>query len=175
MDQEDFNPIVLIPLTRGKMAVIDAADYDLVGRYTWSAITDGTNWYASTNTPRNKGKQRSISMHRLIMGVTATSLPRVDHRDRDGLNNRRLNLRFATQSQNLANSERRRAKSGYRGVKPITKPGRIKIWQANIRVHPRSIYLGAFATAEEAARAYDARAQKEFGEFARLNFPEDVR
>lgn len=86
-----------------------------------------------------------------------------DHISRDRLDNRRSNLRWATKKQNGANMQPRPNSSGYRGV---SRRGTRKKFQAIITLH-----LGTFDTAEEAARAYDAKAREIWGEFATLNFP----
>jgi hypothetical protein len=93
----------------------------------------------------------------------------VDHWNRDGLDNRRCNLRIANYSQNAANSGPSvRNTSGYKGV---TFSRRADKWQAGIQVNGKFQFLGHWATREDAARAYDAAATKFFGEFAHLNFP----
>jgi hypothetical protein len=101
-------------------------------------------------------------MHRLIMGPG----PQVDHKDGNGLNNRRSdNLRFATDTQNRANQKvRKDSTTGFKGVRPHRDK-----FQARIRVKGREITLGSFATPEEAALAYNAAAKECFGEFARPN------
>jgi hypothetical protein len=90
----------------------------------------------------------------------------VDHTDGDGLNSRRSNLRQATRSQNAANSRPyARRRSQYKGL----RQERNGSWTA--RVQRR--HVGTFKTEEAAARAYDIEAARTFGEFARLNFPEE--
>jgi hypothetical protein len=87
-----------------------------------------------------------------------------------GLNNRKSNLRLASQSQNLHNSAPyKNNKSGYRGVHYMRPPR--KRWVCSIAVNGKSRHLGRFMTAEEAARAYDKAAVELMGEFASLNFP----
>lgn len=102
-------------------------------------------------------------MHNLIMGQLG-----VDHRDHNGLNNKRSNLRVATNGQNQAN---RRTSAQYRGI----FKDRSGKWVARIRqpVGKRE-YLGYFSDPEEAARAYDRAAVRIHGEFALLNFPQAV-
>lgn len=161
-------PIVRVPLTQGKVATIDAADADLVLRYRWYAVKQHRCWYAYTNAEDGT----SLSMHRLLMGRPPGD---VDHRDNDGLNNRRSNLRVASRrGLNIANARFEHAASGFRGVKfhPDTPDRRrSKPWQARIKVFGRDISCGYYATAEEAAAAYDRAAEEHFGEFARPNFP----
>jgi hypothetical protein len=85
----------------------------------------------------------------------------IDHKDWNGLNNQRNNLRSASHSQNLGNGRFRRGISGFRGVAAVGDR-----WRAYVA----GIHLGTFATPEEAARAYDAAAIARFGEFATTNF-----
>lgn len=99
---------------------------------------------------------------------TRTVAPRgeLDHRNRDGLDNSWTNLRLASLSQQNANRNLPVASSGYRGV---NKNRRSKGFQAAIKVHARTIYLGSFMCPHEAAKAYNAAALEHFGEFAVLN------
>lgn len=92
----------------------------------------------------------------------------VDHRNGDGLDNRRDNLRYATRARNTAN---RASVGGSSRFKGVSWSKRDKIWYANICVNYRTIYLGTYRNEEDAARAYDAAAKKYFGAFARPNFP----
>ena len=105
-------------------------------------------------------------MHRLILGCGPGE--EVDHRNGNGLDNRRGNLRPATHALNQANVRRVRAKSGFKGVSRWVRPSP-RPWRAHITVKGRMKFLGAFATPEEAARAYDAAARELFGEFACTN------
>lgn len=168
-----------IALTQSKVAVVDDADWDLVKEFTWSARrgNEGSKelWYAvgrgwvknqDTGLYSRTGKVR---MHRLILGVTDPTVD-VDHRNGDGLDNRRENLRMSTRSQNNGNQRiRQGGSSRYKGVSAHTD-GK---WVAKISARGEQKYLGLFGTEEEAARTYDAAAQELFGEFARLNFPDE--
>lgn len=150
-----------IPLTKGYVAIVDDEDYPILSRYKWQVSLRETNIYAVTDINRKR-----IYMHRMIMGEPKGMT--VDHRDGDGLNNRRSNLRIATRRQNVINRLRllpNRA-SKYRGVFRITKS---PSWRAQIFVKGKSIYLGSFATEEAAALAYNAAALQYHGEFAVLN------
>jgi hypothetical protein len=122
--------------------------------------------YASRNV-----KNSALLMHRAVMNAKKGEL--VDHKDGNGLNNQKSNLRLCTNRQNLANSQKARGKSRFKGVYWNTARGK---WQAQIGAGFRNgklavEYLGRFENEEEAARAYDRRAFELHGEFAVLNFP----
>jgi AP2 domain/HNH endonuclease len=136
---------------------LDVADYPLIKNYRWSVDKGLHTFYARCISKR-------ISMHRLLVpGATD-----VDHRDGNGLNNRRNNLRPASRSQNSGNARPRRGgTSKYKGV-TLTPAG---AWEARISPNGKTVRLGTFKSQTEAARAYDAASLKYFGEFARLNFP----
>ncbi len=153
-----------IPLTRGYVAIVDAADYDWLMQFKWQWSCG----YAS-HSKRVAGRKNAVAilMHRMIVNP----LPgfEIDHINGDRLDNRRCNLRICTSDQNRQNKSRyKNNTSGYKGVlfhKPMRK------WLAQIKVNNQVINLGYFAESIEAARAYDAAALKHFGAFARLNFP----
>jgi hypothetical protein len=168
-------PEFTIPLTKGQYAVIDAADLPLVQAFKWTAQKDssgsGNRFYAITHTKGGrKSPKKRIHMHRLIMD--APDHMEVDHVDRNGLNNSRSNLRIATHSQNAMNSGlQQNNTSGFKGVRFCKRRGN---WEANIRVRGTRKYLGSFDNPEEAAHAYDRAAFEHHGEFAWLNFPNEV-
>lgn len=169
-----MEPIIFVPLTRGKVAVIDFEDRWLL-QWKWHAVRPSPNyenWYAECAHHKNEttGEWVTMTMHRLIASAIGRRL--VDHRDRNGLNNTRGNLRLATSSLNIANSGRRAGKVGskFKGVHPCPRNcHRRKPWRAAIKVDYRQIHLGTFAMEAEAAEAYDAAALKYFGEFALTN------
>lgn len=153
-----------VPLTQGKCAFIDECDVLLVRGFLWSAVRFGRVWYATRSTNSRGG----FLMHKEILGIVGDL--DVDHRDRDGLNNRRENLRVATRSQNNANAAKRfRATSSrFKGV--YWHRGARK-WQAHINAEGERVHLGLYLDEEQAALAYDKAAKELFGEFARLNLP----
>jgi hypothetical protein len=158
---------VLVPLTRGKFAVIDVEDADLVLAYNWSAKFVEGKWYARRNLPRDQ-RPGTILMHRFILGTPPRML--TDHVDGDGLNNRRGNLRIATPAQNNANQRLHRTNtSGYKGVVWSKELGR---WHVRVGAGGRRVHVGYFETRDEAARAYDRVAREIYGEFARPNLPD---
>lgn len=165
-----MNDVIEVPLTRGLVAIIDASDADLVLPIKWCARLHHGNQYAWTGGLKHQdGRQRWSLLHKFLTGW-----PRTDHIDGNGLNNRRSNLRPATNSQNIMNSHKRRGqKSVYRGVGLYRRPNGYTRWRATIKP-PGSTCgysFGYFLSQEEAARAYDDAARELFGEFARLNFP----
>lgn len=160
-----------IPLANGRgVALVDDEDYELVTQYTWVLHQKGAQNYAVHRYLEGR-KRRSLRMHRLIMPGVAL----IDHRDGNGLNNTRANLRVADKSRNGFNirPERRDSKSSrFKGVdfnksaRPASRP-----WRATIQAFGKRHYLGHFATAEEAAEVYDTAARQYHREFAWVNIP----
>ncbi len=156
--------MALISLTRGLSAIVDAADFDWLNQWKWHASgPHGHTFYAARRDVEAPGRP-IVYMHRLIHGISARH---VDHINRDGLDNRRENLRAASVSQNQANSRQRPSRQPYRGVERLPNGN----YRARLKRPGQSQHLGVFADAESAARARDAAAQAAFGEFAVLNFP----
>ena len=153
----------LIPLTRGMFAMVDDADFEWLNQWRWFAWrpTDRNTWYAKRSGCID-GKKNS-ALHRVILGE---HIPKIDHRDGNGLNNQRLNLRPCSTKGNSANHQIRvDNSSGFTGVS-LYRDGR---WMARICVDQKSLFLGYFVNKLDAALAYNVAAVKHFGEFARLN------
>lgn len=153
-----------IDVGRGLYALVDDCDYPELCKYKWCALKHRTGrFYAITNSG---GK--SVLMHRLIMKARTFS-EKVDHLDGNSLNNTRENLRIATNAENMRNRGiAGHNKTGFKGV--IKRSDRrTKIYKAQIGVDGKTIYLGCFNTAQEAAIAYNEKAKELHGEFARLN------
>lgn len=156
--------IALVPLNIG-FAIIDAEDLELVSRYRWRFCQRTTRLaYAVTSYKKADGKWKLIFMHRLIAKTPEGVM--TDHRDGNGLNNCKSNLRIATNAQNQHNAGIRVDKrhSKYKGV---TKDR--KRWRAQIRIKGKKTYLGNYTTERDAALAYDLAAQQHFGEYANIN------
>lgn len=157
-----------IRLTQGFVAIIDDVDYDWVSGFSWHAVVT-VDGYVYAKTAFRKGKRVwNIYMHRHIMQVYDPKVL-VDHRDGNGLDNRRDNIRVCSSSQN--NRNRRKTKVATSSLfKGVCRHKRDKTWQASIYLKGKIVFLGNFKLEEDAARAYDAMAVKYFGQFASLNF-----
>jgi hypothetical protein len=150
-----------IPLVNSdRVALVDDEDYESLSRFQWRLMegSDGV-FYA-----RRSDGHSAVLMHREIMKPQASEL--VDHRDLDGLNNQRSNLRLCTRQQNAQNA-RKYGDWRYSRYKGVTWSS--NRWQAAIQARGKRIHLGCFLTQREAAIAYNAAAVEHFGEFARLN------
>lgn len=152
-----------IKLTQGQVAIIDDEDFDKINKYSWYARRARHGYYATANDIP-WALNNIVHMHNIIMGKAPNGLI-VDHRDRDGLNNQKSDLRFSTPSQNGSNRTPWGA-SKYLGVSKVK--GRER-WRSFIGVDRKNIYLGIFSTEESAALAYNEAAKKYKGEFANLN------
>lgn len=155
----------IIPLTQGKVALVDDQDYEELAKHNWFAHRRDYLFYATRNG-RIDGKRKMISMHRVILNADENQ--DVDHRDRNGLNNTRKNLRLATCSQNQGNARRRADNtSGFKGVQ-IHPQRKSIMWHARISLNGKRRSLGCFNTPEEAHAAYCAAATHHRREFARF-------
>lgn len=149
-----------INLTKEKRAIVDDADFEYIDKLNW-CFTKG---YAAKKVVGNK----NLFMHTLIMNCPDNM--KVDHKNGDGLDNRRSNLRVCTQQQNTFNQKLSKTNtSGYKGVCYSPYGKRLKRWVAKINKDGKQKHLGYFLTAKEAALAYNVSAKDLFGEFAQLN------
>jgi hypothetical protein len=152
-----------IKLTQGKFAIIDPEDFETLNQIKWYAKKDEYNFYAE-----HKDTKKTISMHRMIMKPQAHLV--VHHKNHNGLDNRKTNLKVVTRAENnLSNRQGfNRGKSRYKGVR--WHKVHQKFYAVLIHKGQR-IFLGYFDNEIEAAKTYDEAARKYRGDFAVLNFP----
>ena len=152
-----------IPLTRGKFALVDAADYYRLAKFNWYT-KEPTKGIFYAGGSRNK---KSFTMHRMIMNAPGHLV--VDHIDRNGLNNCRSNLRLCTPAQNVRNTfSHKFGSSRYKGVNWHKIKNK---WRAVIQLNNKKYHLGYFKNEIDAAKAYYKKAGQLHGDFACLNFP----
>lgn len=149
-----------IELTKGQRAIVDDEDYEWLNQWKWCAVQDDHRYYAI----RRLGHRR-IAMHRVI--INASNDQFVDHKNNNGLDNRRDNLRLATSSQNQHNRRKQTSESSsiYKGVRRYRNG-----WEASIKLKNKEIWIGVFKTEHQAALAYDLWAHDLYGEYAKPNF-----
>lgn len=140
---------------------VDDRDYEHLSFVKWYIVKPCNKFYA---VGRIDGKMKK--MHRVILGLEDPRIF-VDHRDHDGLNNQRHNIRIASYSQNMANRRSQiNSSSKYLGVYWAPKNRK---WKAQVRDKGKLVYLGYYANEIDAAKAYNSAALKAHGEFANLN------
>ena len=157
-----------IHIQKFRFAIVDPADYDLLHKHKWRLNRSNRTYYAFRTVSRGPLlKPRVIWMHRFLMNPPDDLL--VDHHNHNGLDNRRSNLRLATDSTNQQNARKRNCKttSRFKGVDFVKPTGK---WRARISVNGKRLFLGSFTDELDAAMTYDEAAKKYFGEYACLNF-----
>lgn len=153
---------------KGAQSLVDDDIAEDLGRYKWSLSTHGYVCRAVTI----KGKMYQFLLHRVIINALPGQL--LDHANRDRLDNRRDNLRFASYSQNNTNrSSRKTGTSQYLGVHWDSARGKWYAGAYELSTH-RKLNLGRYSDEVEAAKAYDRYAKANYGEFAKLNFQENT-
>lgn len=155
--------LAFVPLTKGFVAVIDAADVGFVGQFNWQVRVRKNSVYAVRAGLRRQGEKGIKYLHRELLA--APYGVEVDHRSGDGLDNRRKNLRLATVAQNRRNQ--RTGKANTSGIKGVSWHKRVKRWAANITVNGKALHLGYHDTKELARAAYAAASAEHHGEFGR--------
>jgi hypothetical protein len=169
--------MIEVPLTKGKVSLVDDIDSDL----------SNVNWYYQTSQCHKLGyaqrtaRRRHVWMHRVILERILSrellSSETVDHINCNSLDNRRSNLRLADQYQQKANTPKQSSSNGlptYSRYKGVTWYRHISKWAARIQCHNVERHLGVFSSEFDAAKAYDRAARECFGEFAKLNFPDNL-
>jgi hypothetical protein len=157
-----------IPLTQGKVALVDEADFEWVSQWKWHAryCPNRKSFYAA-RADRSKGKYINVVLHRELMGLPYGDKRQADHINHDTLNNQRSNLRVCTAAQNAQNRRiRLDGKSGYKGVSFDKQSGK---WKASIRLNGALRNLGRFDSPNKAHDAYCIAAAEHFGAFSCAN------
>jgi hypothetical protein len=146
------------------VALVDDQDYPTLSAYRWFLLKASHLSYAITST-KVDGKRGTALMHRLIMSPPKGTF--IDHINRNGLDNRRENLRPASPSENIHNCRRYvTSKSRFKGVRTNPKDGK---YEARLKVNGKRIWLGRYISDVDAAIAYDLAAIRFFGEYALTN------
>lgn len=153
------NHMKFIPITKGESAIVDDVDYDELSRYKWHY----SGGYARRRRRKHElGTQHGIFMHHHLIKPTAGF--QVDHINCDRLDNRRENLRIATQGENQWN--RTAYRTNQLGVKRVDfSKGK---YRATIGLNGKQIHLGMFSTIAEASAAYRNASNKFHGTFSRV-------
>lgn len=149
-------------LTLGYVTMVSPEDAHLLRAKAWTA---GESKKLKKKTVYVRS--RLTKLHREILNPPP-GMP-IDHRNGNGLDNQRGNLRVSTVQENSRNSRRHRdCSSRFKGVSWVADMG---MWNVQICVDGNRMRLGYFEGEDEAAKTYDAAALKLFGPFAKLNFP----
>lgn len=162
--------------SKGNSFTFDLEDYDLIKDFCWivhkeySKKTNGeliAIKYYVTGKDIGKYNNKTMRLHRLIMGTLDNPEILIDHINGDGCDNRKSNLRFCTCAENARNVRpRKNTTSKYKGVYFSTQAQK---WMAKINKDKKNYHLGTFENEEAAAEAYNRAAIELFGEFAYLN------
>jgi hypothetical protein len=132
---------------------VDLDDYDLIKEYTWHISSEN---YVQTTVNR-----KTVKLHRLIMKPDKNEY--IDHINHDTLDNRKMNLRKCSNSENTQN--RKTPKNNTSGVKGVTWKKKNQCWEARITANGKRLYLGCFKDLEEAKSVRKEAEIKYFGEF----------
>lgn len=150
-----------VQLSNGSIALVSDEDYEAVSAYRWGL----SNGYAKTNIKKADGRFTLLSMHRLILGLTAGDGKLGDHINSITLDNRRENLRVCTRAENCRNQQKSKANtSGFKGVHWRSDSNR---WVAKIKHNGKIVHLGSFRSLQSGYEAYCKAAKELHGEFAR--------
>lgn len=155
-----------IPLSRGYVATVDDEDFEWLNQWKWrvSGSSERGLLYAVYYFYEGK-KKMCMRMHRVILGLSLKDTMQGDHINGKSLDNRRSNLRLATNKQNCRNlGLGKNNKSGYPGVH--WDKSRSK-WMAFIKVDYHRKHLGRFDDFEEAVAVRKEAELYDFGDFAR--------
>lgn len=164
-----------ILLTKGKRILLDDEDYEWANKYKWYTKKNRSGYYGNWYIVRyyySKTKRTTIRMHREIMGLCKEDISQVDHKDHNGFNNQKANLRICTNKENQQN--KKPVAGCFSKYKGVSYNKRDKLWQSQITNNGKR-YYGWFKNEVDAAIDYDKKAKELFGEFAYLNFQPQVK
>jgi hypothetical protein len=154
----------------GYETIVDNEDYEILITYGWNPVIETKN---NTVYVQVRIGTAHIRMHRFIMHLHGYDIEKklIDHKDRNGLNNQKENLRICTHSKNMQNSNKTRSTttSDFKGVSFVMSR---KKYQSTITLNGKQLFLGYFHSEIDAALAYNEKAIELFGEFANLNIIE---
>lgn len=162
----DGKLIAAIDILHGQFAVVDASDLPVANLYPYwtSHKTRSGTIYVRTSIFTD-GKKKEIQLGRLLLGLKSGDIRQADHKNGNGLDNRRSNLRIATNQQNCCNKTY--GGFGISRLKGVTWHAPTRQWRARIGVGMKRLHLGLFPTKEAAFKAYRAAQKQYHGEFAR--------
>lgn len=138
-------------LTQGQIALVDDDQYEFLNQWKWYVHESTKTFYAARQSPKVNGKQHAIFMHHIILGQPPKGLE-IDHKNGQGTDNQRHNLRFVTRRQNQQNQRNGRKKTSQ--LPGVTWHKRNKRWQAQIRINGHRTYLGQFESEIKAFKVY---------------------
>jgi hypothetical protein len=161
------NDMKEIPLTQGKVALVDDEDYPLMSLHKWHVSKGNGHTFYARSEARKNGIRRRFSMHREIMGISKDHSKIIDHINHNTLDNRKVNLRIATYSENQANRNgiQKNNTSGFLGVKFDKRTGH---WYGEVRFNKQKFQTVRSRNKSEVIIARDALAAKIHGTFATL-------
>ncbi len=148
------NYVIGIANNTGAEFFIDYKDYHTVCQYTWNQKTNGYIWAEHNH--------KKIYLHRLILNLCKRNVY-ADHINHNTCDNRRENLRPATNSQNQMNRDK--PKQNTSGVKGVYWHKNKQKWQANIQVDNKLLYLGIFPSKQDAIKARKDAEKKYFNQY----------
>ena len=156
-----------IKLTRGRFAIVDDDDYEMLKKHSWHCLeihTEG-KYYAGTTVRITKQKQYSLKMHRYIMGLKRGDGKLIDHINNDGLDNRKKNLRIVSYSENNKNrSVGKNNTTGSKGIYLEKQTGKYKVQINNNGIRH---YLGKYSTIDEAKQVRALKEKELYGKYSR--------
>ena len=153
-----------VPLTRGQIAKVDPEDLERLTQFNWNALwSPSAKKYYATCKDVSVVPERNLRMNRFVLGIDSP-LIKVDHENHDTLDNRKANLRPATQGQNLCNrGKKSNNTTGFKGVSWCSERQKYRV---SITFAGKTKHLGTTDTPEEGALLYASEAEKVHGEFA---------